>query len=436
MTIAGFTLPELSEFDPPIAGEGSIDPMGLAAISEHLADLLFPGITNRMNRVAFVATTAVGAMACEDLVDEIPADGTSTPMICFEWLVLEAMIRRIPPKDMPFGVPGSQKTRAVIANGQRLAAATYLKTASVFGFSGIYKPFGAFERIVDTSLVPVERCAEVVRAWEEDQAYEGFVDAVPGSSGQKLRTKIRDEVRASLKAGRCSASEASHLFGYLAESLNPDKAGPRQRNLLRSMLTDGQHETRAEMARLLDTLDTDLISDLSEAGYLQLVRPRCSSATGMLVDVFIAYELLGTVIEHAFRTLCAISYSLGATPLTPDKVADDPTLINAARSLPGLYDDAASRIFDLGLAEPIEERLGEFGIRRTPAELFELLLDHHARNQANKPPNGKRPWFEPYRNGWIVRPGFGAEVAPELDGTFFNPIRVHTLVRFLRDTRP
>ena len=53
MTVAGFTLPELSEFDPPIAGEGSIDPMGLATISEHLADLLFPGITNRMNRVAF-----------------------------------------------------------------------------------------------------------------------------------------------------------------------------------------------------------------------------------------------------------------------------------------------------------------------------------------------------------------------------------------------
>ena len=31
MTLAGFTLPELSAYDPPVAGEGSIDPMGLAA---------------------------------------------------------------------------------------------------------------------------------------------------------------------------------------------------------------------------------------------------------------------------------------------------------------------------------------------------------------------------------------------------------------------
>ena len=39
MTLTGFSLPELSAFDPPVEGEGSIDPMGLAAISDRLADL-------------------------------------------------------------------------------------------------------------------------------------------------------------------------------------------------------------------------------------------------------------------------------------------------------------------------------------------------------------------------------------------------------------
>jgi len=28
MTLAGLTLPALSEYDPPVAGEGSLDPMG------------------------------------------------------------------------------------------------------------------------------------------------------------------------------------------------------------------------------------------------------------------------------------------------------------------------------------------------------------------------------------------------------------------------
>ena len=50
MTLAGLTLPELSDYDPPIAGEGSIDPMGLAAISDRLADRLVPGLRARMMR--------------------------------------------------------------------------------------------------------------------------------------------------------------------------------------------------------------------------------------------------------------------------------------------------------------------------------------------------------------------------------------------------
>ena len=39
VTPTGFSPPELSAFDPPVEGEGSIDPMGLAAISDRLADL-------------------------------------------------------------------------------------------------------------------------------------------------------------------------------------------------------------------------------------------------------------------------------------------------------------------------------------------------------------------------------------------------------------
>jgi hypothetical protein len=42
VTLTGFSLPELSAFDPPVEGEGSIDPMGLAAISDQLADLSCP----------------------------------------------------------------------------------------------------------------------------------------------------------------------------------------------------------------------------------------------------------------------------------------------------------------------------------------------------------------------------------------------------------
>ena len=90
MSIAGLVLPQLSAFDPPVASEGSLDPMGLAAISDRLANVLVPGLRARMQRVRFVTATAVGALACETLADELPADNVSTPAICFEWLVVES----------------------------------------------------------------------------------------------------------------------------------------------------------------------------------------------------------------------------------------------------------------------------------------------------------------------------------------------------------
>src|SRR4051794_1335575 len=127
MSVAGLILPQLSAFDPPVAGEGSLDPMGLAAISDRLADVLVPGVRARMQRVRFVTATAVAALACETLADDPPADGVSTAAICFEWLVVEAFVRRLLPQQVPPGVPGSQKTRTVVMSGQRLSAATYLK---------------------------------------------------------------------------------------------------------------------------------------------------------------------------------------------------------------------------------------------------------------------------------------------------------------------
>src|SRR5262245_20562647 len=122
MTMAGLTLPDLSEYDPLIAGEGSIDPMGLAAISDRLRDRLVPGLRARMLRVRFVTAIAVGSVACETIADELPADGVTTPAIAFEWLTIEGFARRIQSHLMPQGVPGSLKARTVVNRNERLSA--------------------------------------------------------------------------------------------------------------------------------------------------------------------------------------------------------------------------------------------------------------------------------------------------------------------------
>ncbi len=54
MTLTGFSLPELSAFDPTVEVKEASTQMGLAAIPDRLADLLVPGLRARMKRVRFV----------------------------------------------------------------------------------------------------------------------------------------------------------------------------------------------------------------------------------------------------------------------------------------------------------------------------------------------------------------------------------------------
>ena len=240
MTLAGFTLPELSAYDPPVAGEGSLDPMGLAAISDRLADRLVPGLRARMQRVRFVTAMAVGAVACETLADELPADGISTPAICFEWLVIEGFVRRLSPQEIPPGVPGSQKARAVVNRKQRLSAATYLKGPSVFGFNGVYKPFAVDAGVVGSDLEPGPRCAELVaglgggaglrRLHRRRAGHRGRSAAQP-TSATRCATRCGRGGAPPTRAAGCSASSPT--------SLHPGPgAGVGERQSLRSLVTD------------------------------------------------------------------------------------------------------------------------------------------------------------------------------------------------------
>ncbi|MGB0970452.1 MAG: hypothetical protein ACPGVG_05750 [Mycobacterium sp.] len=430
MTLTGLELPDLSAYDPPMAGEGSLDPMGLAAISDRLADHLIPGMRARMQRFRFVTAMAVGATVCETLADAPSADGISTPAICFEWLVVEGLVRRIPAPRIPSGIPGSQKARAVVNRDQRLSAATYLKSPSVFGFNGIYKPFAVDSGVVSSELGPGQRCSELTRRWEVEQDFEGFTDAVPGTDGAKLRSHLRDQVRSALRAGRCSTNSRSWLFGRLAMSLHPDRADEGERRALRALISTDEHATRAELATHLESMP----AELSEAALLGAVRPLCSQRLGSIVDAVVAYELFSLLVNAAFRVLCAVSYSIGAQPLTTSLVAQHETLTRCAQQLPDSYHKAAESMAAIGAESNLEERLGEFGFPRSAGELAELVLEHHERIQANKPPQGKRPWFEPFRNGWVVRNPYGQAEAPQIGSDFIHPVRVAALRRFIEDT--
>lgn len=428
MPLMGLALPAVSAYDPPATGEGSLDPMGLAATSDRLAEVLVPGLRARMSWVRFTTAMAVGAAATEPLVDEPAADGVSTPAICFEWLLVEAFVRRIE-RALPSDIPGSQKARTAISRGERLSRQTYLSSPRVFGFYGVYKPFAVDAGVLTQDLAPGQRCIELVRAWEHDHELVGFADEVPGTEGGSVRRRIQDEVRAALRAGALTVGTGAQLLGRLATALRPDEVGrPAEAAVLRRLVLDPQHEHRAELALLLARDERTAI----EPQLLAAAREQASPGLRRLIDAVVSYEELAVLVNAAFRLLCSVSYSLGGRPLTAAHVAGDELLGRCAREIPERFKRAADAVAEVTHDVDLEQRLGEFAFPCSPTELVELVLVRHERVQAGKP-GGKRSWFEPLRGGWVVRPPYGGPERPGLD-VFVHPVRVHTLRGFIGHT--
>lgn len=425
--LAGLSLPRLSEFDPPVVGEGSLDPMGLAAISDRLADRLVPGVRARMQKVRFVTTMAVGSLVVESLWNEVPADDVSTPAICFEWLVLEAFTRRFRGHEVPAGLPGSVKTRAVIERGERLSADTYLKGPRVFGFHGVYKPFAVDSKVVTDDLEPDTQAADLARCWEREAGLVGFTDNTRGTQGARFRARLTSETRNALREGRCVTRVGSHLFGEIAKTLHPDEAGPSERAMLRQVLSTGEHALRNELANYLPSTK-DVVPDNVLIGTIQ---SKCSRELKAVIDAVETYEQLSKVLERAFRHICACSHSMGSQPINRSLFHKDEVLIECAKRVPAAFQKALDAMIRIDAVYDIEQRMAEFAVPLRADEFGELLLAHHEKIQRQKAPGGKRSWFDPFRDGWVVRGAYGSAPVPDLDGPYIHPIRVSTLHQFM-----
>jgi hypothetical protein len=158
-------LPFLTLSDPLVSGEGALDPLGLAMISERLADEILPGLRARMSRPRFLSAIAVAAAICENLEDRLAADGITPAFLVFEWLVVEAFIRE-GRREETRGTPGTLKAQEVRDNGDALSHRTYLKTPNVFGFHGVYKPLARDLGIVDDDLRLADKGYELLKIWQ------------------------------------------------------------------------------------------------------------------------------------------------------------------------------------------------------------------------------------------------------------------------------
>jgi len=423
-------LPRLSQYDPDVIGEGGLDPMGLAAVADRIADLLAPGVRARMSQPRFVTLSAVGAVAGQQLTGLVAEDGTTTADIAFEWLVVEALVR-LGKAEHVVGLPGSQKARHAIAKGARLNAQNYLRGARVFGFTGVYRPFSVAESVIDARGLPGPSAGALVDAWERDYLVRGFSTNQPGSEGAALRRDVAKAIEQSLVKGECSAQPTGQLLQRLASTTMPRGGRARERRELRRLVTGADGEPRSVTTSLLMAALPEIGTPEHEIAASLI--SRASGHTKVKLRCAIDYEEAATLVNNTFRRLLVHS-GAQANGLLLEQDADAMGhLQSAARELPDrvrrAIDSAAA--YDDTRALQVTTALSSFEPRMAAGDLFDTLISRHGDVQADK---GKRIWLDQIAGGWCVRAQYRQQSVAD-DEWWVHPMRLLTLTQFLRETR-
>lgn len=418
-------LPRFSEYDPGSVGEGSLDPLGLASVAEKIADRLAPGLRARMSHPRFVTLSAVGTLSCQDLAGMVSSDEKTTFEIAFEWLVVEALVR-YPGADRLRGLPGSQKAKRAMSLSRRLSAADYLAGPRNFGFTGVYRPFSQDVGVLDLRGLPGPYAEELLLGWEADQGLAGFVGGGPGTPGVKLRREIAKQTAEALHRGHCVAPLT--LLKDLASVSAPGEAGERERAVMLRLVAHSRHPVRDELTALLRAGMPPPEATQREVALSLL--PRSRGATRDALNAAIEFETAATAIDNTFRRMLAYAVSLGGV-FTVAQGAATLRLSDLAAQLGGLTSSAVEAVacLDGGLAHEVVDCLREFD-HAMGAEAFvsALIARHHEVQDAK----GKRMWIDPLKQRWVVRTPYRRQDPNLSDDFWTHPMRLHTLVAFLR----
>ena len=160
-----------------------------------------------------------------------PNVGTEGYLI-WEWLVIEALVRAMGDDKSIWGVPGTLVARRALDHHGYLDARSYLKTARIFGFNGVYKRLAVHLGLVDVHLGRGPNADGLADAWARDLGFAGLNNAKP------LLTRWTAAARRSLeeKPPRSKPGWANASWAELATAFAPDSGKLRERRYLRNLL--------------------------------------------------------------------------------------------------------------------------------------------------------------------------------------------------------
>lgn len=429
--------PFSSEYDPSEEAEGSIDPLGLAPAYERLANRLLPAVTVRMGRPRFVTAMAVGACVCEGWdTDAVAADEVTPAWLVYEWFVVEAFVRAEESLAGKSGIPGIQKVRRALRSTRPVSAAAYLKTPNVFGFTGVFRRLAREIGILTEDGRLDDGGYELITAWAKDQGLVGIVDASSGD-GYAFRERLRRAVSQGMEKGH-TTHQVREFWRDLAQRFDPARPGHNEAKVLLSRILSraGPVDMIARVSEAL--VAQGGVSDREgEAPFLRKLSGRAPADLRQLLTAIDAYEAFGRAITDAFNGLRHCASINGGAPLDAKVFS----AAKAAKTALGALGPSLARV----RAHPtllewerdqtgLVQALDRFEGVRNGADLFEAVLNHHEQVQRNKPPNGKRAWFEHApRGNVVVRSGYSLYEPPDGQGGYVHEYRIPTFSGFLAD---
>jgi hypothetical protein len=424
-------LPRLSAYDPGAEGEGGLDPLGLGAVADRIADVMTPGVRARMSQPRFVTLSAVGAIAYQTLHDLTADEGKTTVDIAFEWIVVEALVR-YPNGGRTEGVPGNQKAKRAKASGQRLSRRTYLSGPRVFGFTGVYRPLSRDTGVLTVDDRPGYNAGRLVEAWERDFRLSGYSAEIPGTPGGELRAEITNACRETLVKGECAAPPTGWLLRQLADVLAPREARAKERRVLRELITTGDHEIRNELTARLTAAPP--AEDTSQRDLAMQLLPKTSTPTRRVLQAAIDYEEVATRIDNCFRRFLAHATNQHGAVISPTDALKTPGLANLAGRIGDPAKraiDSVAKLGDVSLSNDTATAFSPFASKLTAEQFFGRLIERHEEVQARKQ---RLSWLDRLDGDWTVRPPYRNQDGNLDDTKWTHPMRLVTLANFLAET--
>ena len=432
-------MPLLSDADPKVSAEGSIDPLGIYAIADALAVRLIPGVRERQQHPRFLTSIAISLSLCTDFSDDLIAkDGVSEPWQVFEWYLVEGMVRTAKKQKLLRGLPGQDKAGGAIKDGVPLSANRYLKTPTVFGFHGVYRALAR-----DIEVERADRLGEtgyaLVTAWEKEQELDGFSGSGDGP-GKAVRRRLIDAIQDGLESGSVARKGGWNGWQFFSDHLGIYESGKHEARVIKHALLNPTSGYRKEVLELLISAEgqqlwTEETSQdwPSERRFHSDLVNVASSKLKELLHAIDAYERFSRLIQDAFDDVL-LRLSQYQQRIKPSELAGLKGVRRAAKGIPNIFSEVAERLAPFGESVRFQESYTNLAERVSDSDWLEKLLEHHCRVQHSKPPAGKAPWFDRFDDGaCMIRTGYIRETGGRHDDSYVHAYRTASLWSFAMD---